>query len=366
MNRNTTIAVIAVIVAALLAWAIYAGTKNGAAPMTATSTPSTTDNNNGTNPAPAPAPQAAVPSVTTGATAIPTDTTVVMTGSVVPNGAFTTYWYEYGVSANLGTKTTTQTVGSGFRAISAPAYVTGLVANTNYQFRLVAENAYGRVAGATYSFRTTQGIPPPRGSAPAPVTLSASGVSRTTANLNGTVDPNQAETQFWFEYGKTSSLGNTIGFISAGNGDAKVPVSVSVSNLDPLSTYFFRVNAQNQFGTVNGAIVTFKTSGPSAPTAPTAVTRSAASVGASTVTLRGTVNPDGSATTYWFEYSTDSLLGSVLLKSTEAKAIGSGTSDVSAATDVSGLASKTNYYYRIVAQNILGTVRGEKVSFRTK
>ena len=289
-----------------------------------------------------------------------------MNGTVKPNGAFTSYWFEYGSTSALGSKTTTQSIGSGYPSIQAPAYVTGLAANTTYYYRLVAQNSYGKVAGVEYTFKTTQGVPPPRGSAPSPVTLSASGISRTTANISGTVNPDGSATQYWFEYGKTQDLGSTIGFISAGDGTAKVPVSASISNLDAATTYYFRVNAQNQFGTITGAIVSFKTSGPAATQPPVSVTKNATSVTASAATLHGTVDPNGLSTNYWFEYSTDSLLGSVLLKTTASKAVGSGNGAVSLSADVSGLASNTTYFFRIVGESSAGTVRGENLTFTTK
>ncbi len=365
MNRNTTVAIVIIVVLALLGLAVYSMKKNSETPA-ATDTTQTTDTTDTTsNPQTSPA----IPGVKTSSTAYPTDTTVVLSGTVTPNGAFTNYWYEYGASASLGVKSSVQMLGSGYRGVSAPAYITGLSRNTLYYFRLVGENRLGKVAGSTYSFSTTnngQVNPLPVGSAPAPTTVAASGISRSTANLNAKVNPNGVATTYWFEYGRTAELGNTIGFISAGNGTAAVPVAVSVSDLNPLSTYYFRVNAQNQFGTVNGAILTFKTNGPTAAAAPTAATKAATSIAATSATLRGTVNPNGDTTTYWFEYSTDSLLGSVLLKATEIKSADSGANTVTVSADVSGLASKTNYYYRIVAKNDVGTTLGDKMTFKTK
>src|SRR3990167_2305814 len=81
--------------------------------------------------------QSGLPILATSPRIASTDTTVVTTGSVNPNGAFTNYWYEYGLTANLGTKTSSQSVGSGYALIPTPAYVTGLTKDTTYYFRLV-------------------------------------------------------------------------------------------------------------------------------------------------------------------------------------------------------------------------------------
>ncbi len=313
--------------------------------------------------------ETAKPVPTTNATVAPTDTTVVVTGTVNPNGAITTYWYEYGTTQSMGQKTAGQTVGSGYTALKTPGYISGLTKGTTYYYNLVAENALGRVSGTVNSFTTTTNSPTPIvGNVPTARTLSVSGISRTSASLTGEVNPNKAATQYWFEYGTTNNLGNITSLVAVGDGSLAVNAASTLSNLLAGTTYHYRINAQNQFGTVNGAILTFKTSAPAAnaPTTPTASTRSVTNVKATTATLRGTIDPNSAETKYWFEYSTDSLLGSVLLKTTEQKSAGAGTNATDVEADVTGLASNTTYYARAVAQNSQGTVRGEKVTFKTK
>lgn len=306
------------------------------------------------------------PDVTTNATVAPTDTTAVVTGTVNPKGSLTSYWYEYGTTANYGQSTGKQSVGSGNTAIQTPGYITGLTKNTTYYFRLVAENQFGRVNGAQNTVRTTEGVAAPVGSVPRVQTEAATGIARTSANLKGQVNPNKASTQYWFEYGTSNNFGNTTAFTSIGDGSSNVSASATAANLEQNTTYYYRLNAQNQFGTVNGVTRTFKTTGTTATQAPNATTRNASNVEAATATLNGTVGPNGAETTYWFEYSSDSLLGSVLLKTTGQTSAGAGTSNVSVEADISGLNPKTTYYVRLVAQNAQGTDRGERMSFKTK
>lgn len=308
---------------------------------------------------------ARAPAAVTGTRAVPTDTTAVVTGTVTPHGAFTNYWYEYGTSSNLGTKTSNQTVGSGFTAIPAPAYITGLTKNTTYFFAIVAENEKGKTVGTQQSFKTTEGFPAPVGSAPNVETKAATGISRTTANLHGDVNPNKGTTQYWFEYGKSAQLGNTTAFTSLPTTSTDRAASLSLSDLTPDTTYYFRLNAQNQFGTTNGTILNFKTQGPSVVSAPSIKTENATAITASKATLRGTVTPNGADTTYWFEYSTDSLLGSVLLKSTDRESTNASSNTKNVSTNVSGLEANTTYYFRFVAENSAGVVRGERMMFKT-
>lgn len=372
MEKNTTIIGGVVVAIVAIAGIAYYSTQGMPPADTTNTTPTTTTTTTTTTTPPATnttstttVKQPSAPTIATSSSVAPTDTTAVVTGTVTPNGAFTSYWFEYGTSTNLGSKTANQTVGSGYIAIAAPAYITGLVKNTTYNFRLVAQNQVGTTIGGQFSFKTSVGTPAPVGSAPASKTLAATGVSRTTANLNGEVTPNKANTTYWFEYGSTPDLGNITAFVSAGDGSSKSVVSASLSDLNPLTTYYFRLNAQNQFGTVNGSILNFKTSGPAVPTQPTVSTRSATNIGSSTATLRGTVNPNGAETKYWFEYSTDSILDSLLVQTTNQVSAGAGTNSASVQANVSSLSPKTTYHFRIVAQNSQGIVRGDSVTFKT-
>jgi phosphodiesterase/alkaline phosphatase D-like protein len=283
-----------------------------------------------------------------------------------PHGFFTNYWFEYGTTENLGNKTSVQNIGSGYSALMSPAYITGLIKNTKYFFRIVAQNQYGKVSGNSYSFTTNTGSPAPVGSLPTVKTASASGLSRTGATIYGEVTPNQSVINYWFEYGKSSDLGNISSIQTISDSNMKTQVSLQLSTLTPLTTYYFRVNAQNQWGTVTGDTVTFKTSGPADTSTPLAETNSVSNLKTTTVTLRGTVNPNGIETNYWFEYSTDSLLGSALLKTTAHKSTGAGTKDVTLESQVSGLTTGTTYFYRIVAQNSLGIAYGDRTAFTTK
>lgn len=370
MNRTTTMIIGGIAAIIIIGGLIVYSISTPSPSKTATSTPVTSLNTNIdqtiTTPTTGQTRTPVAPVAVTSTKAFPTETTVVVSGNVTPNGAFTNYWYEFGKTASLGSKTPSQTVGSGYTSIQAPAYITGLSKDTTYFFRLVASNQSGTVTGSQYTFETTHGVQPPIGSAPGVKTVAANGISRTTANLNGEVTPNKAITQHWFEYGKTPNLGNTTALVSIGDGNTKLPASISLSSLDPATTYYFRLNAQNQFGTVNGAILNFKTAGPPAPTAPTATTGSATKISTLTATLRGTINPGGAETTYWFEYSTNNQFSLALLTSTTQATVDAGTNAVSVSTDISDLTRSTTYYFRIVAKNNLGTVRGDRQTFETK
>lgn len=363
ISKNTIIAILVVSIVAVSGWLVYAYSTNPSSPVVAvTPTPS---GNTTTSPTPTPTVNAAVPAVVTGAEVFVSNSTALVTGKVTPKGAQTVYWYEYGKTATLGTKTPSQTAGSGFVVIPSPAYIAGLSANTTYYYRLSASNSFGTVNGGTLSL-TTNSNPPPTGSVPTTQTNNAVDVSRTTANLTGNVNPNNLATSYWFEYGETNNLGNATALQGAGSGSTSLGASVAITNLRPVTKYYFRLNASNQYGTTNGSILSFTTSGPASPNSPTVDTTSATNIAQSSLKFNGRVNPNGDATRFWFEYGVDSLLGSLLGSTTKTNVAGSGTSNVSVSTAVTGLSKDTRYYYRVVAENSYGTVRGDIVTVTTR
>ena len=70
-----------------------------------------------------------------------------------------------------------------------------------------------------------------------------------SATLNGIVNPNGAETVVSFEYGLSSSYGTTIlAKVSTLYGDTAQNVTVDINNLDSLTTYHYRIKAENSKG----------------------------------------------------------------------------------------------------------------------
>lgn len=305
-----------------------------------------------------------VPTVLTDADVAVSNSTAAVTGKVNPSGAFTTYWYEYGLTTSLSSKTSSQTIGSGFSTTNSPGYITGLKSNTEYYFRLNASNSYGVTQGAMFSF-TTNSTPPLPGKVPVLETNSATNASNTTISLNGRVNPEGYTTGYWFEFGETTNLGNLTNYASAGSGTSLIGVTANITNLKPLTKYYYRIDAQNQFGTVVGSIANFTTSGPAGASKPIIKTNTATNIEVSSVTLNGKVDPNGADTTYWFDYSKDSLLSTVIGTVTADQTMNGADAAIGIKADVSGLSKNTKYYFRLFARNQYGTVIGNTVSFRT-
>jgi hypothetical protein len=96
-------------------------------------------------------------------------------------------------------------------------------------------------------------------SKPGARTGAAASITPTTATLNGRVDPNRAETTYFFQYGTTSLYGTNTAATPAGSGAHAAHVSVPIAGLAPATKYHYRIVAQNRFGIKRGDRRTFTT-----------------------------------------------------------------------------------------------------------
>jgi hypothetical protein len=102
--------------------------------------------------------------------------------------------------------------------------------------------------------------------------------------------------------------------------------------------------------------------GQAAAAAPSAVTGGAISISPSGATLNGTVNPNGEATSVFFEYGAGGGYGSVTPRQEiEAGAVG----PQGVAAGITNLAFGTIYHYRVVAENPSGRASGDDRALRT-
>ena len=99
-------------------------------------------------------------------------------------------------------------------------------------------------------------------STPVVVTSPATQVTRTGATLNGTVNPRGATAYAWFEWGTTTSYGNSSIVFSVAPGTSTVNLGDALTGLASSITYHFRLDASNSVATVYGGDLTFTTLGP--------------------------------------------------------------------------------------------------------
>jgi len=98
-----------------------------------------------------------------------------------------------------------------------------------------------------------------------------------------------------------------------------------------------------------------------AATPPGAGTNPATNLNPQGATVNGVVNPNGRATTTYFQWGRTAKYGN----RTPGQQVGEGTTAVPVAADLSKLTSNTSYHFRVVATSSAGTTRGKDRAFKT-
>jgi hypothetical protein len=94
------------------------------------------------------------PVVRTGDVANVAPQSVTVLGKVDPNGAATTYLFQYGTTTLYGAATPVAAAGNGTSAVAVTANLSGLAPASVYHYRLVAHNRNGTVNGPDRVFKT--------------------------------------------------------------------------------------------------------------------------------------------------------------------------------------------------------------------
>jgi hypothetical protein len=96
------------------------------------------------------------PAVSTGAARQVSYSSAVLTGSVNPEGRETNYYFQYGLTTNLGGQTAIADGGAGTKNVSVGLPIEGLQPLTVYHYRLVAVNSAGATIGSERTLLTTK------------------------------------------------------------------------------------------------------------------------------------------------------------------------------------------------------------------
>ena len=275
-------------------------------------------------------------------------------GVVYPSNAVTTYYFNWGLTTSYGVSTgpTILTALTGSNNVSL-AVSAGMAPNTTYHYQLVALNGVGATVFSADTNFTTSAL-----AAPTVVAGNATQITTTNATLNATNNPNGSATLYWFQYGTTTSYGNTTLTNILAAGVKAVPASFTIAGLTTNTTYHFREIVNNGVG---GNITNSDSAFTTLATAPTAVTLAASNINAGSSVFDGAINPGGGTNLYWFQYGPTANYGSL----SQTNILLPGMSAVPVASLVGGLSAGNTYHYRIITVNSAGSSFGSDTNFTT-
>jgi len=311
--------------------------------------------------------------------------TAVLNGGVDPGGENLTecqFTYAPDPTLTIGAQTANcETYPSGNTSTGVYAVLGGLIPNTTYYYVLTAANASGSSTTPMRSFMTSN-TPPP---APAATTDPATDVTSTSATLNATVDAdNVAVVSCDFEYGTTTSYGQSTPCSPVTTTSQSQSVTADLSGLTPQQTYHFEVVFKTKGGTTDGgdqqftaadqggSTTTTTTPTTTTPTpAPTGVTKAASRITTKSAVLHAVVNLEGGTlTSCAFQYgrlvSADGTTTISRSRSVSCSPAPGGSSDVAVSAAVARLSGSTRYGFRVVVATSGGTASGSILSFETK
>jgi len=285
-------------------------------------------------------------------------TSAMLNGSFIGNGEDTHYHFEWGTTTSYGNNTPElpgadagSPTGPG-RTSVPPVHLTGLNPETTYHYQIVATNGIGTSHDEDQQFTTPPAVESLH-------TGAAMKVTATSATMTGSFVGNGEDTHYYFEYGATTSYGQTTPVppgVDNGSGTGPQQASAVATGLNEGQPYHYRIVAINSHGETKGNDETFTTG-----LTPSIDGFFASDVTATTATLNAKINPNGQDTHYRFEYGETTAYGSTApIPSGDA---GSGNSDQTVSVQLSGLAIRTLYHFRVVAESEFGTVTSGDQSF---
>jgi hypothetical protein len=176
-----------------------------------------------------------------------------LNGNVNANYLTTVVTFEYGTTTSYESiATAIQSPVTGNMITNVSADITGLTPATIYHYRIKAVNSLGTSYGSDITFITL-------GQAPEAVTgLPSDRTIYESVLLNGLVNANYLPTIVTFEYGTTTSYGDTeTAFQSPVTGNNYIEVSTRISPILG-TTVHYRVKAVNSLGTAYGGDIEFQ------------------------------------------------------------------------------------------------------------
>ncbi|MGI8714934.1 MAG: hypothetical protein ACR2NR_17495 [Solirubrobacteraceae bacterium] len=191
------------------------------------------------------------PAASTGNAGAITETSATVSGTVNPDGAITSYAFQYGTSTAYGSATAPVSIAAGTANVGVSVPLSGLLPGTTDHYRLQATNSAGTTYGQDAAFTTAVGAPA--------VTTGSALAGEVSATVHGIVTANGLATTYHVDYGRTTRYGSRGPTARIGASSSSSPITAHLNHLRPRTTYHYLLVAVNAAGSGAGADASFTT-----------------------------------------------------------------------------------------------------------
>jgi hypothetical protein len=283
-------------------------------------------------------------------------TSAILNGSILPNYVVVTgVHFEYGSTTSYGsTVSPGNTTASGDTLVPFDASILGLLPNTTYHFRLTGMVNTQTLNGNDMTFTTLE--------YPVMTTGVASNIAFTSADVAGTVDPNDTTVvNIGFLLGTAAGVyPDTIpGTPNTANGNAPVSIFASLTGLNAGTTYYYKILGMIGSNSYTGNELSFSTF-----EYPVMTTGVASNITITSADIAGTVDPNNTTVVnIGFLIGTSAGVYPDTILGTPNTA--NGNAPVSISASLAGLNAGTTYYYKILGTVGSNSYTGSELSFTT-
>ena len=255
--------------------------------------------------------------------------------------------FEYGTSPFLGNEITASPSSINDTALhNVTGQLNNLTPNTTYYFRIKGTHNSEFYYGDILQFQTQNPLQ----------VYPASNITTHSAILNGSVDKLGVPATISFDYGTTPSYGSIITATpSFVNDTFSHTLSAVINNLQPGTTYFYRIRGMHNTDSFFSFFQTFNT-------VDAVQTTPASNVGDSTATINGMVNGIIPPATISFEYGLTPAFGNTI---SGIPNIINDTLTQPVYANIHNLQPNKIYYFRVKAIHNTETYYGDTLSFFT-
>jgi hypothetical protein len=282
-------------------------------------------------------------------------------------------WFKWGRTSLMEEETPKQLIPTGNAPVAVSALIEGVRPNEALYIQLAGEDQNVKAPEQLTSEQELFHTPAVRPRIVGEPQVSFVGAS--TVLMSGSLNPENANTIYRYEYGPCEEGGCATSPYTGHTTEreshvyAKVKAIIEASELQPSTKYHYRLTAENEAGAAlnedGEAELPEGTFTTASEPIPVATSGGHGAIGVTSVLITGTVNPEGQPSSFSFEAQRGDASAAKYLPVYTGDA-GAGVTPVQESFLLTGLQPGTQYTYRITARNGFGETVGLPVTIVTQ